>query len=152
MEEIKTAFSDLIVNIIVTLLIPIIFGLIAAYLEKLREVAAQKINTLKYNTEKELLKNTINNLDNLITQSVIALQVTLVKELKNANADGKLTKEDAWRISNELTKIVKGQLTDEVKETLKTQINDIDAYIANKAEVVLALIKGEIDKNVIRIK
>lgn len=152
MEEIKTAFSDLIVNIIVTLLIPIIFGLIAAYLEKLREVAAQKINTLKYNTEKELLKNTINNLDNLITQSVIALQVTLVKELKNANADGKLTKEDAWRISNELTKIVKGQLTDEVKETLKTQINDIDAYIANKAEVVLALIKGEIDRNVIRTK
>jgi len=149
MEEIKTAFSDLIVNIIVTLLIPIIFGLIAAYLEKLREVATQKINTLKYNTEKELLKNTINNLDNLITQSVIALQVTLVKELKNANADGKLTKEDACRISNELTKIVKGQLTDEVKETLKTQINDIDAYIANKAEVVLALIKGEIDKNVI---
>ena len=60
------------------------------YLNKLKEKAISEINKnniIKENAQKDLIKNAINRLDDLITESVESAQLTTVKEIKESNTD-----------------------------------------------------------------
>ena len=117
------------------------------YLNKLKEKAISEINKnniIKENTQKDLIKNAINRLDDLITESVESAQLTTVKEIKESNTDN--IKEQLNKLKEEMIVNVVGQLSTKSKELINMEINDINSYVSTKIESTLGELKGQIVK------
>ena len=117
------------------------------YLNKLKEKAISEINKnniIKENAQKDLIKNAINRLDDLITESVESAQLTTVKEIKESNTDN--IKEQLNKLKEEMIVNVVGQLSTKSKELINMEINDISSYVSTKIESTLGELKGQITK------
>ena len=117
------------------------------YLNKLKEKAISEINKnniIKENAQKDLIKNAINRLDDLITESVESAQLTTVKEIKESNTDN--IKEQLNKLKEEMIVNVVGQLSTKSKELINMEINDINLYVSTKIESTLGELKGQIIK------
>ena len=125
-----------------------IVGIYASiYLNKLKEKAISEINKnniIKENAQKDLIKNAINRLDDLITESVESAQLTTVKEIKESNTDN--IKEQLNKLKEEMIVNVVGQLSTKSKELINMEINDINSYVSTKIESTLGELKGQIVK------
>lgn len=117
------------------------------YLNKLKEKAISEINKnniIKENAQKDLIKNAINRLDDLITESVESAQLTTVKEIKESNTDN--IKEQLNKLKEEMIVNVVGQLSTKSKELINMEINDINSYVSTKIESTLGELNGQIVK------
>ena len=117
------------------------------YLNKLKDKAISEINKnniIKENAQKDLVKNAINRLDDLITESVESAQLTTVKEIKESNTDN--IKEQLNKLKEEMIVNVVGQLSTKSKELINMEINDINSYVSTKIESTLGELKGQIIK------
>ena len=117
------------------------------YLDKLKEKAISEINKnniIKENAQKDLVKNAISRLDNLIIESVESAQLTTVKEIKESNTDN--IKEQLNKLKEEMIVNVVGQLSTKSKELINMEINDINSYVSTKIESTLGELKGQIVK------
>ena len=117
------------------------------YLNKLKEKAISEINKnniIKENAQKDLIKNAINRLDDLITESVESAQLTTVKEIKESNPDN--VKEQLSKLKEEMIINVVGQLSTKSKELINMEINDINSYVSTKIESTLGELKGQVIK------
>ena len=117
------------------------------YLNKLKEKAISEINKnniIKENAQKDLIKNAINRLDDLITESVESAQLTTVKEIKESNTDN--IKEQLNKLKEEMIVNVVGQLSTKSKELINMEINDINSYVSTKIESTLGELKVQIVK------
>lgn len=117
------------------------------YLNKLKEKAISEINKnniIKENAQKDLIKNAINRLDDLIIESVKSAQLTTVKEIKESNTDN--IKEQLNKLKEEMIVNVVGQLSTKSKELINMEINDINSYVSTKIESTLGELKGQIVK------
>ena len=117
------------------------------YLNKLKEKAISEINKnniIKENAQKDLVKNAISRLDNLIIESVKSAQLTTVKEIKESNTDN--IKEQLNKLKEEMIINVVGQLSTKSKELINMEINDINSYVSTKIESTLGELKGQIIK------
>ena len=106
------------------------------YLNKLKEKAISEINKnniIKENAQKDLIKNAINRLDDLIIESVKSAQLTTVKEIKESNPDN--VKEQLSKLKEEMIVNVVGQLSTKSKELINMEINDINSYMSTKIEL-----------------
>ena len=68
--------------------------MLVAYLAKLRQKAQSEINKVENESTQTYLSNVLDTVYANLSAAVDRIEVTLVKELKNATGDGKLTKED----------------------------------------------------------
>ena len=117
------------------------------YLNKLKDKAISEINKnniIKENAQKDLVKNAISRLDNLIIESVKSAQLTTVKEIKESNPDN--IKEQLNKLKEEMIVNVVGQLSTKSKELINMEINDINSYVSTKIESTLGELKGQIVK------
>ena len=117
------------------------------YLNKLKEKAISEINKnniIKENAQKDLVKNAISRLDNLIIESVKSAQLTTVKEIKESNPDN--VKEQLSKLKEEMIIDVVGQLSTKSKELINMEINAINSYVSTKIESTLGELKGQIIK------
>ena len=117
------------------------------YLNKLKDKAISEINKnniIKENAQKDLVKNAISRLDNLIIESVASAQLTTVKEIKESNPDN--VKEQLNKLKEEMIVNVVGQLSTKSKELINMEINDINSYVSTKIESTLGELKGQIVK------
>lgn len=146
MEELQVLLVNTLIGVATGL---ILLG--GAYLNKFLKKALDKVNaeTNKIDNEnqKEFINRAIENLNGLVTRTVLATQTTLVEGLKKASEDGKLSKEDAEVVKNSVFELVKGQLSDDAKIVLGIQISDLDKYIDTEIEVALAKVRGQIDSS-----
>ena len=117
------------------------------YLNKLKDKAISEINKnniIKENAQKDLVKNAISRLDNLIIESVKSAQLTTVKEIKESNPDN--VKEQLSKLKEEMIINVVGQLSTKSKELINMEINDINSYVSTKIESTLGELKGQVIK------
>ena len=117
------------------------------YLNKLKDKAISEINKnniIKENAQKDLVKNAISRLDNLIIESVKSAQLTTVKEIKESNPDN--IKEQLSKLKEEMIIDVVGQLSTKSKELINMEINDINSYVSTKIESTLGELKGQVVK------
>ena len=117
------------------------------YLNKLKDKAISEINKnniIKENAQKDLVKNAISRLDNLIIESVKSAQLTTVKEIKESNPDN--VKEQLSKLKEEMIVNVVGQLSTKSKELINMEINDINSYVSTKIESTLGELKGQVIK------
>ena len=111
-------------------------GLIAlsgAGLLYLIAIARKKIlaetEKIKNEDQRNLVKATIEKVDNLAKITVQNAEQVMVKEAKSTTEDGKLTKEDANKVKNAVKNEIIDKLSSDTKAILLEEYKDIESYI-----------------------
>ena len=116
-------------------------GYLVYYIKQIADKAKIKNQENKNEKQKVLIDNAIDRLDLLITKSVIATNETLGKAIKDGLADGKTNREELLALKDIVIEDVKAQLSQDSKDLISSEIEDLNAYISNSIEVALKSIK-----------
>ena len=116
-------------------------GYLVYYIKQIADKAKIKNQENENEKQKILIDNAIDRLDLLITKSVIATNETLGKAIKDGLADGKTNREELLALKDIVIKDVKAQLSQDSKDLISSEIEDLNAYISNSIEVALKSIK-----------
>lgn len=116
-----------------------IFGL--GFINALSKYLVSKIETIIGNIEQDSYTYSKELLcwirDVIIRDVVISLNETVVKEVKNASEDGKITAEEGKVILETAVTKIKNQLSESMKKKLSLIVKDIDSWIRSVVETVL---------------
>lgn len=140
MEMIKNSLTSLGV-VVICGAISIATAYISSYMKKLTEKAKVETLKLENETQKELVNNAINRTNQLVTTNVIRAQETLVKEIKDKAKDGIVDKRDLKDVAVTVKQDILLQLSEELKQLVTTEIQDLEKYIEAQIEVSLATLK-----------
>ncbi|MGO5074366.1 hypothetical protein ACTQ4K_10540 [Clostridium sporogenes] len=143
MEMIKNSLTSLGV-VVVCGAISIATAYISSYMKKLTEKAKVETLKLENETQKELVDKAIDRTNQLVTTNVIRAQETLVKEIKDKAKDGIVDKRDLKDVAVTVKKDVLVQLSEELKQLVTTEIQDLEKYIEAQIEVSLATLKKQV--------
>lgn len=116
-------------------------GYLVYYIKQMADKAKIKNQENENGKQKILIDNAIDRLDLLITKSVIATNETLGKAIKDGLADGKTNREELLALKDIVIEDVKAQLSQDSKDLISSEIEDLNAYISNSIEVALKSIK-----------
>lgn len=116
-------------------------GYLVYYVKQMADKAKIKNQENENEKQKILIDNAIDRLDLLITKSVIATNETLGKAIKDGLADGKTNREELLALKDIVIEDVKAQLSQDSKDLISSEIEDLNAYISNSIEVALKSIK-----------
>ena len=116
-------------------------GYLVYYIKQIADKAKIKNQENENGKQKILIDNAIDRLDLLITKSVIATNETLGKAIKDGLADGKTNREELLALKDIVIEDVKAQLSQDSKDLISSEIEDLNAYISNSIEVALKSIK-----------
>lgn len=123
---------ETIVSVLANLAVTLI-GVAGAWL------LAQISKTQKLNT----INAAVGELTTAAEQTVWELQQTVVDELKEASADGKLTQEEVARLGKLLLEGTLAKMSDSGIGVLKAANVDINAIVTGAGEALIAKIKAE---------
>ncbi|EPY2286500.1 hypothetical protein ACTQ4P_20580 [Clostridium sporogenes] len=143
MEMIKNSLTSLGV-VVVCGAISIATAYISSYMKKLTEKAKVETLKLENETQKELVDKAIDRTNQLVKTNVIRAQQTLVKEIKDKAKDGIVDKRDLKDVAVTVKKDVLIQLSEELKQLVTTEIQDLEKYIEAQIEVSLATLKKQV--------
>ena len=139
----EQAITNLLTNILQSVIV-ILGALIAVATNKVINYLETKTKNIKETNTKQLANQALNDLNEIIKKNVGAAQATLVQVAKEANEDGKLTKEDGDKIKEAVCIKIKSQLSDLNRQYIAKEIKNLDNYINSMVEYYLAQIKNQI--------
>ena len=143
MEEIKVALNGLAI-VVATGLIGVVANYAKLALKKISDKANAELVKIENENTRNLIQNAKDDLVDLAKNTVGAFEVNSVKQLKEANGDGKLTKDEAIMVYNSVKDNILAQLNNESKELLVDNVGDFEKYIEILIENELAKIKGQL--------
>lgn len=139
----EQAITNLLTNILQSVIV-ILGALIAVATNKVINYLETKTKNIKETNTKQLANQALNDLNEIIKKNVGAAQATLVQVAKEANEDGKLTKEDGDKIKEAVCIKIKSQLSDLNRQYIAKEIKNLDNYINSMVEYYLAQLKNQI--------
>ena len=143
MKIMEQAITNLLTNILQSVIV-ILGALIAVATNKVINYLETKTKNIKETNTKQLANQALNDLNEIIKKNVGAAQATLVQVAKEANEDGKLTKEDGDKIKEAVCIKIKSQLSDLNRQYIAKEIKNLDNYISSMVEYYLAQLKNQI--------
>lgn len=143
MDDIKVLVNTLAVTIITG-----VIGIIGAYaklaLKKIELKAQAEASKIEDEKTREMILLAFNNAKEVVTNAVITAETTTVAQIKKANEDGKLTKEDGEKVFAAVKDDVLNQLSDDTKSAMTTVVSNFDSYIEDLIHAQLAQITGKL--------
>ena len=143
MEDIKVLVNTLAVTIITG-----VIGILGAYakltLKKIELKVQAETAKIEDDKTRDMILLAFSNVKDVVNNAVITAETTTVAELKKANEDGKLTKEDGEYVFNAVKEKVVTQVSDDTKSAMSTVIGDFDSYVEDLIHAQLAQITGKI--------
>lgn len=133
----------LLLTTVITGGIGVISTTIAVYFNNLKVKIQAETNKIQNEETKKLVNNALDRLNDLVMINVQSAQETLVKTIKEESKDG-YSKEDLLAVKDVVKNNILVQLSQDSKDLLASEISDLDSYVDNKIEVILAEIKGQI--------
>ena len=133
----------LLLTTVITGGIGVISTTIAVYFNNLKVKIQAETNKIQNEETKKLVNNALDRLNDLVITNVQSAQETLVKTIKEESKDG-YSKEDLLAVKEVVKNNILVQLSQDSKDLLASEISDLDSYVDNKIEVILAEIKGQI--------
>lgn len=147
MNELQNNLNGLLVTILNGVLM--IMGIYATYyLNKLSKTAKQKVEKIQSEEDRKLFNEAIDGLDNLLKTNIISVENTIKPKLLEMIKDNKITKEELLTLSDTVKSETLNQISDNTIKQLNYGIKDVDKYIENRIEKLLAEMKDE-DGNVV---
>ena len=143
MEDIKVLVNTLAITIITG-----VIGILGAYakltLKKIELKVQAETAKIEDDKTRDMILLAFSNVKDVVNNAVITAETTTVAELKKANEDGKLTKEDGEYVFNAVKEKVVTQVSDDTKSAMSTVIGDFDSYVEDLIHAQLAQITGKI--------
>lgn len=145
--QIQTQITNLL-TIVIGGLISILGIYTTIYINKLKQIAIAKSETIKDENAKKIVNDTIDKTTSLITTSITALENTTKVELVQAIQDGKIDKSELKTLGVKVQTDVLAQLGDKSVAILNDELGDVKGYISNKTEEILANLKADVTSSV----
>ena len=139
-------FQEQLISLLQTTILGILnigAGYLIYYIKQLADKAKLKNQSNKNAEQKVLVDNAIERLNALIEKSVIATNETVAKEIKIALADHRVDRDELLKLKDTVIADVTKQISTDTTELLSTEIADLNGYISNQIEVVLANLKNQ---------
>ena len=122
-------------------------AIITAYAGLLIARATQKIKLeierLNDETQKRILNDTLDRVNNLLQTNIIAMENTVKKDMLVAIEDGKVEKAELKTLADNVKNNVLKQLGNDSLEVLNNSLGDVNGYLEVKIEEILAQIKAQ---------
>lgn len=142
--------ENLLKDTVIQLLGIIIGGCLAvasAYGSLLIARATQKIKLeiekLNDETQKKILDDTLDRVNNLLQTNIIAMENTVKKDMLASIADGKIEKDELKTLADNVKNNVLKQLSEDSLAVLNDSLGDVNGYLEVKIEEILAQIKTQ---------
>ncbi|MDO4720460.1 MAG: hypothetical protein Q4A78_07335 [Peptostreptococcaceae bacterium] len=126
MEQVLAMGSELFSTILMGLLI-----LLMAYVKRFLQ---QKITLIEDEKIQKLSMNALQRADDIAEKVVKTMQQTTVQKLKEASADGKLTKEEIEQIQKDTAKNMNSLMTEDLYDALEMTVSDVNLYMGSLIE------------------
>lgn len=142
MELITSAASDALVNVVLA-----VIALAGAYgvyyirlgAAKLKEQTAQ----IKDETGRKVLEDALDDVVNLATVSVGAMEQTTAKALRDAVKNGTASREELLALGKQVFDEVKAAITPEAQQAITDNLGSFDKYLTAVIEDAVLHIKNE---------
>ena len=141
MELLQEGLIDLL-KIVIESVLAIASVYATMFVANVTKKAKVELQKVKDEKAKELLNENLDRVDVLLRTNIIAMENTLKKELIKDIADGKLDKEEAKLLVNNVKKNVLNQLGNESLAVLNEGLNDLNGYIGARLEEILVEVKN----------
>ena len=135
------------------ILMPVVLALISLgasyvilYLNKAKARIQLETDKIQDDKQKALVNGAIEQLDDVALKTINLFENTLVKELKEKTDDNKLSKDDAKVVCDTVVSEIMAQLTEDSKNLLNTQSNNLEVYIRGEVETLINSIKNKSDE------
>ena len=115
-------------------------GLLIARVTKKIKLEIEKLND---ETQKKILDDTLDRVNNLLQTNIIAMENTVKKDMLDAIADGKIEKAELKTLADNVKNNVLKQLGNDSLEVLNNSLGDVNGYLEVKIEEILAQIKAQ---------
>ena len=141
MELLQEGLVDLL-EIVIESVLAIASVYATMFVANVTKKAKVELQKVKDEKAKELLNQNLDRVDALLRTNIVAMENTLKKELIKDIADGKLDKEEAKLLVNNVKKNVLNQLGNESLAVLNEGLNDLNGYIGARLEEILVEVKN----------
>ena len=141
MELLQEGLVDLL-KIVIESVLAIASVYATMFVANVTKKAKVELQKVKDEKAKELLNENLDRVDVLLRTNIIAMENTLKKELVKDIADGKIDKEEAKLLVNNVKKNVLNQLGNESLIVLNEGLNDLNGYIEARLEQILVEVKN----------
>ena len=141
MELLQEGLVDLL-KIVIESVLAIASVYATMFVANVTKKAKVELQKVKDEKAKELLNQNLDRVDALLRTNIVAMENTLKKELIKDIADGKLDKEEAKLLVNNVKKNVLNQLSNESLTVLNEGLNDLNGYIGARLEEILVEVKN----------
>lgn len=140
MELIQSAASEMLVNIALA-----VIALVGAYAVYFIRLGASKVKVqtsqLKDEAGRKLLENALNDVVNLATLSVGAMEQTTAKALREAVRSGTANREALVALSKQVFDEVKAAIAPEAQRVITDNLGSFDAYLTKCIEDAVLKVK-----------
>ena len=145
MEEIQQALLTALV-LIATTSIGVLAKYLCSLLKRLGDKAEAQTSKIEDEKAEILLKNTLDKVEALIEDSIHYTEENLVKELKLATEDGKLTLEEGKEVLQTTAENVYAKLSPQTVNLLQETFDNLTVFIEEKVQNIFDRMKkyGEI--------
>lgn len=142
MELIQSAASDVLVNVVLAVIA--LAGAYAVYYirlgaAKLKEQTAQ----IKDEAGRKVLVDALDDVVNLATVSVGAMEQTTAKALRDAVKSGKASREELLALGKQVFDEVKAAIAPEAQQVITENLGSFDKYLTAVIEDAVLRIKNE---------
>lgn len=141
MELLQEGLVDLL-KIVIESVLAIASVYATMFVANVTKKAKVELQKVKDEKAKELLNQNLDRVDALLRTNIVAMENTLKKELIKDIEDGKLDKEEAKLLVNNVKKNVLNQLGNESLAVLNEGLNDLNGYIGARLEEILVEVKN----------
>ena len=141
MELLQEGLVDLL-EIVIESVLAIASVYATMFVANVTKKAKVELQKVKDEKAKELLNQNLDRVDALLRTNIVAMENTLKKELIKDIADGKLDKEEAKLLVDNVKKNVLNQLGNESLAVLNEGLNDLNGYIGARLEEILVEVKN----------
>lgn len=141
MELLQEGLVDLL-KIVIESVLAIASVYATMFVANVTKKAKVELQKVKDEKAKELLNQNLDRVDALLRTNIVAMENTLKKELIKDIEDGKLDKEEAKLLVNNVKKNVLNQLGNESLIVLNEGLNDLNGYIGARLEEILVEVKN----------
>ena len=123
------------------ILIPVAGAIFTAYKTRLIDLIKSKINTIQDEQARNATNKAFEILDTLLESSIVMVEQTTKKDILQS-AEGKEAIDKALKqMGMDVVSGVKNQLSSDSRKTLELEINNLEEFIYNRMEKMLAEMK-----------
>ena len=142
MEIITSAASSALANIVLA-----VIGLVGAYAVYYIRLAATQAKAQTKHIEdtaaRELLENALNDVVNLATVSVNAMEQTTAQAIRDKVKEGKVNRAELLQLGQDVFDEVKAAIAPETQEVITKNLGSFDAYLTKCIEDAVLKVKRD---------